>query len=104
MLYPALLSVLVVVVATPQDTTEADTTPGEFWPGKDCPVDKDIGLDDPNNVFSCKVEETCCTKNLQPACCAEKPMDEAIQEQVALWGTLLGIIMENIVVVFIWRI
>ena len=93
MLYTALLSVLVVVTA--QDTTEADTTPGEFWPGKDCPVDKDIGLDDPNNVFSCKVEETCCTKNLQPACCAEKPMDEAIQEQVALWGTLLGIIIEN---------
>ena len=93
MLPPTLISLLVVVVVVVvagQETTESGTTAGEFWPGKDCPVDKAIGLDDPNNVFSCKVEETCCTKNLKPACCAEKPMDEAIQEQVALWGTLLG--------------
>jgi hypothetical protein len=27
---------------------------------------------------------------LKPACCAEKPMDEAVQEQITLWGTLLG--------------
>merc|ERR1712110_1112288 len=28
-----------------------ETTTEEFWPGKDCPVDPKIGLDDPNNVF-----------------------------------------------------
>ena len=30
--------------------------------GKDCPVDEEIGLDDPNNVFSCLPSEECCTK------------------------------------------
>jgi hypothetical protein len=48
------------------------------------------GEEDPNTVFSCQETETCCTKMLKPACCAEKPMDEAVQEQITLWGTLLS--------------
>ena len=86
----ALVAMAMLMVVTGEDAVDPETTTAEFWPGKDCPVDKDIGLDDPNNVFSCKVEEECCTKNLLPACCAEKPMDDAIQEQITLWGTLLG--------------
>merc|ERR1711915_903197 len=46
------------------------------------------------------VEESCCTKNLKPACCAVKPTADAIQEQVALWGTLLSLIL--VLGLFIW--
>jgi len=70
------------------------------WQGKDCAVDEAIGLSDPNNVYSCKPEETCCTKNLVPACCSSKPMDQVISEQIVLWGTLLGVIFG--LGLFIW--
>jgi len=70
------------------------------WPGLDCPVDEAIGLDDPNNVYSCKATETCCTKKLKPACCATKPTADAIIEQVELWGSLLVLIL--CLGLFIW--
>lgn len=69
----------------------ASDTTTEFWPGKDCPVDKDpSNLDDPNNVFSCKPDEECCTKNLKPACCAAMPTDMMVQDQITLWVPLAG--------------
>jgi len=77
----------------------SDTTT-EFWPGKDCPVDPDIGLDDPNNVFSCKPDEECCTKNLQPACCAAMPTDMMVQDQITLWVPLAVII--TVLGLFVW--
>merc|ERR1712045_1066222 len=79
------------------------TEPGqttEFWPGKDCPVDPDIGLDDPNNVYSCKPEEECCTKELKPACCAAMPTDMMIEDQVSLWVPLAIIIL--VLGLFVW--
>merc|ERR1712045_877227 len=77
-----------------------DSTTEEFWPGKDCPVDPAIGLDDPNNVFSCKPEEECCTKNLKPACCAAMPTDMMIQDQIELWVPLAVII--TLLGLFVW--
>ena len=50
-----------------------------------------VGLDDPNNVFSCKPDEECCTKNLEPACCASMPTDMMIEDQITLWVTLAGL-------------
>lgn len=38
---------------------------------KDCPVVKELGIDDPNNVFECKIEEECCTVDTKPGCCAK---------------------------------
>ena len=78
----------------------SESTTEEFWPGKDCPVDPDIGLDDPNNVFSCKPDEECCTKNLKPACCAAMPTDMMIQDQIELWVPLAVII--TILGLFVW--
>ena len=72
----------------------------EFWPGKDCPVDSEIGLDDPNNVYSCKPEEECCTKDLKPACCAAMPTDMMIEDQVSLWVPLAIIIL--VLGLFVW--
>jgi len=70
------------------------------WKGLDCPVDIAIGLEDPNNVYSCYPNQTCCTKNLVPACCESKPMDQVLNEQLTLWGTLLGTII--LLGLFIW--
>ena len=36
----------------------------------DCPVNG-TDTEDPNNVFTCKKEEACCTVDLLPACCGE---------------------------------
>ena len=80
-----ILTYICVISHLPSDTTT------EFWPGKDCPVDKDpSNLDDPNNVFSCKPDEECCTKNLKPACCAAMPTDMMVQDQITLWVPLAG--------------
>merc|ERR1712004_638850 len=82
------------------------TSAEPFWLGKDCVRNEDgtvrdaAGEEDPNTVFSCKEEESCCTKNLKPACCAVKPTDQAVQEQLTLWGTLLSIIL--VLGLFIW--
>ena len=78
----------------------SESTTEEFWPGKDCPVDPAIGLDDPNNVFSCKPDEECCTKNLKPACCAAMPTDMMVQDQIELWVPLAVII--TILGLFVW--
>ena len=43
----------------------------------DCPVNG-TDVDDPNNVFTCKTGEECCTLDLVPACCGKKPMSEAM--------------------------
>jgi len=67
---------------------------------KDCPVNKSMGTDDPNNVFTCKKSEECCTVNLEPACCAEQDMSVAINQQLGLWLPLLGVIV--LLSVFIW--
>ena len=45
---------------------------------KDCPVDTSLGTDDPNNVFTCKTWEKCCTVALEPACCADPEMSDAM--------------------------
>ena len=44
----------------------------------DCPKVISEGIEDPNNVFTCLKNETCCTVDLQPACCAQKPMVDAM--------------------------
>ena len=44
----------------------------------DCPVDEALGIDDPNNVFTCKNTETCCTVDTKPACCAEQDISVAV--------------------------
>merc|ERR1711997_467876 len=80
--------------------TQAGETTTEFWPGKDCAVDEALGLDDPNNVYSCKPEEECCTKELQPACCAAMPTDMMIEDQVSLWVPLALIIL--VLGLFVW--
>jgi len=67
---------------------------------KDCPVDTSLGTDDPNNVFTCKTWEKCCTVALKPACCATPEMSDAIMDQVRLWGPLLGILV--LLSLFIW--
>ena len=45
---------------------------------KDCPVDPALGTEDPNNLYECKIEESCCTDQLKPACCAQKDMAVAL--------------------------
>jgi len=93
-----LLSCLVFSLGVSGQTDSGQTT--EFWPGKDCPVDPDIGLDDPNNVYSCKPEEECCTKELKPACCAAMPTDMMIEDQVSLLVPLALIIL--VLGLFVW--
>merc|ERR1712179_313978 len=58
----------------------------------DCPVNG-TDTEDPNNVYTCKTGEDCCTLDLLPACCSQKAMADAINEQVELWGILLAIIV-----------
>ena len=55
--------------------TEA-TSPASDEELKDCPVDEAGDLEDPNNLFTCKVSEECCTVDLKPACCASKEMKD----------------------------
>ena len=43
----------------------------------DCPVNGS-DTDDPNNVFTCKTGEECCTVDLLPACCAKMDMSDAM--------------------------
>ena len=43
----------------------------------DCPVNG-TDTEDPNNVYTCKTGEECCTLDLLPACCGTKPMSEAM--------------------------
>ena len=43
----------------------------------DCPVNG-TDIEDPNNVFTCKKEEECCTKDLLPACCGTEDTAEAV--------------------------
>ena len=45
---------------------------------KDCPVVEKLGTDDPNNIFTCKKSEECCTVNLKPACCANQDITVAM--------------------------
>ena len=63
-------------------------------------MDEALGLDDPNNVYSCKPEEECCTKELKPACCAAMPTDMMIEDQVSLWVPLGVIIL--VLGLFVW--
>ena len=43
---------------------------------KDCPVDPNGDLDDPNNLFTCDTDQTCCTVDLNPACCSKKDIND----------------------------
>ena len=45
---------------------------------KDCPVDPEGDHEDPNNLFTCKEAEECCTVDLEPACCAKKEISEEL--------------------------
>ena len=56
----------------------ATTTTKDPLDVKDCPVDKALGTDDPNNVFTCKKAEECCTVDLKPACCAKQDITEEL--------------------------
>ena len=62
-------------MADPTEKTSTTINPADL---KDCPVDKSQGTDDPNNVFTCKKWEECCTVALEPACCAEQEMTDAM--------------------------
>jgi hypothetical protein len=44
----------------------------------ECVVDKVGDLEDPNNLYTCKSDQTCCHTNLQPACCSTKPIAETM--------------------------
>jgi len=61
-----------------EETTVANSGTTTFPPEQlqDCPVDPDGDLEDPNNLFTCKTDETCCTVNLNPACCAKKDIND----------------------------
>lgn len=54
--------------------TAVTNKPVSTDPVRDCPVDANGDLDDPNNLFTCLDAESCCTVDLQPACCAKKEM------------------------------
>ncbi len=41
-------------------------------PKRDCPVDPDGDIEDPNNLFTCLEAEECCLLDTKPACCALK--------------------------------
>ncbi|XP_059088731.1 glutamic acid-rich protein-like [Tigriopus californicus] len=66
----------------------------------DCIVDENQDHEDPNNLFTCAADQSCCTVDLNPACCATKDLQEEIKEQVKLWVPLLAIIM--VLAIFIW--
>ncbi|CAB4061342.1 unnamed protein product [Lepeophtheirus salmonis] len=66
----------------------------------ECPVEEDLGLEDPNNVFHCKDDEKCCISELQPACCKDKDLSLAIFEQLYFWGILIALII--ILALIIW--
>ena len=67
---------LIQIMAKAETTTEI---PSDFRSADliDCPVN---GSDtsDPNNVYTCKTGEECCTVDLLPACCGTKDMTEAM--------------------------
>merc|ERR1711997_1028002 len=75
-------------------TVSTSTVPSDFASADliDCPVNG-TDTDDPNNVYTCKTGEDCCTLDLLPACCGQKDMSDAIAEQIQLWGILLAIIV-----------
>ena len=45
---------------------------------RDCPVDEEGDLEAPNNIFTCLESEECCTKDLEPACCATKDVSDEL--------------------------
>lgn len=100
-----LIFIGVICCSCPDGDESCESTTGG-WPGKDCVKNadgtvRDAGAnEDPNTIFSCTPEQSCCTKNLLPACCGTKPMGDAIQEQIALWGSVLGIVL--FLGLFIW--
>ncbi len=59
------------------ETAVTNKPPGSD-PVRDCPVDPNGDMDDPNNLFTCLDSETCCTVDLQPACCAKKDIDQEL--------------------------
>ena len=44
----------------------------------DCMVDEDGDKNDPNNLFTCKDGQECCTVDLEPACCSSLDINEAL--------------------------
>ena len=60
-------------------TVSTSTVPSDFASADliDCPVNG-TDIEDPNNVYTCKTGEDCCTLDLLPACCGQKEMSEAM--------------------------
>ncbi|KAK8784903.1 hypothetical protein V5799_008732 [Amblyomma americanum] len=69
---------------------------------KDCLIDKEKGWFDPSNVYQC-VNSDCCTEYGKHSCCAKKPKSEIVQEQLLLWGGLLGFLLLLAVIIYCKR-
>ncbi|KAL1434354.1 hypothetical protein MTO96_011976 [Rhipicephalus appendiculatus] len=69
---------------------------------KDCLIDKAKGWFDPSNVYQC-VNSDCCTEYGKHSCCAKKAKSEIIQEQLLLWGGLLGFLLLLAVIIYCKR-
>lgn len=69
---------------------------------KDCLIDKEKGWFDPSNVYQC-VDSDCCKEYGKHSCCAKKPKSEIVQEQLLLWGGLLGFLLLLAVIIYCRR-
>ncbi|XP_050050300.1 uncharacterized protein [Dermacentor andersoni] len=69
---------------------------------KDCLIDKEKGWFDPSNVYQC-MNSDCCTEYGKHSCCAKKAKSEIIQEQLLLWGGLLGFLLLLAVIIYCKR-
>ncbi|KAF2367135.1 hypothetical protein FHG87_002102 [Trinorchestia longiramus] len=56
----------------------------------ECYVDENGDKADPNNIYKCAKDHTCCREEGLPSCCKPKDSNDAIWEQVTLWGILIG--------------
>lgn len=59
-------------------TPAPGSNPKDTEPVRDCPKDPEGDLEDPNNLFTCLESESCCTVDLNPACCARKDITEEL--------------------------
>ncbi|XP_018015404.1 uncharacterized protein LOC108672276 [Hyalella azteca] len=67
----------------------------------ECYVDKNGDKTDPNNIYRCAADHTCCQEEGLPSCCMKKASSVAMWEQIQLWGILgAGIIVLGLVMWF----
>ncbi|XP_064485191.1 uncharacterized protein LOC135397515 [Ornithodoros turicata] len=59
---------------------------------KDCLIDKETGWHVPSNVYQCDNSD-CCREYGKHSCCAKKKTSDIVQEQLLLWGGLLGFLV-----------